>query len=123
MEGLRQTIQTEKIILDEGKKESIESLRYSTDTVLRDNNIKQIIGRIFGGIFGITILFSSITNVITDFKLKKRSPWIYSRIILDFTASGTLIGYTINHTIPGLFIGLGVGITTLIAEIITKNKS
>lgn len=114
---------TTQIDLSEGRKESIESLRYSTETVMKDNKLKEIFGRTLGGIFGFAILFSSITNVVTDFKSKKRSPWIYSRIILDFTASGALIGYALGETLIGISLGIAIGLIILILEVITKRKN
>lgn len=103
--------------LVEGKKESIDGARVSAETVLKDNRLKETIGRILGGILGLLVLFGSITNVIQDFKTKKRSPWVYSRIILDFVASGVLIGYALEQTLLGLLSGLTVGIIILLCEL------
>jgi hypothetical protein len=103
--------------LVEGKKESIDGARVSAETVLKDNRLKETIGRMLGGILGILVLFGSITNVIQDFKTRKRSPWVYSRIILDFVASGVLIGYALEQTLFGLLSGLTVGIIILLCEL------
>jgi hypothetical protein len=101
----------------EGKKESIDGARVSAETVMKDNRIKETLGRIFGGMLGLLVLFGSITNVIQDFKTKKRSPWVYSRIIIDFVASGALIGYALEQTLWGLIAGFGIGIITMLVEI------
>jgi hypothetical protein len=106
----------------EGKKESIESAKFSAETALKDSRIKETIGRTLGGLLGIFLLFGSITNVIKDFSNKKKSPWIYSRIIMDFTASGALIGYAVGYTLGGIGIGFLIGIITLIAELYCINK-
>lgn len=108
--------------LVEGKKESIDSVRVSADTVLKDSRIRETIGRFFGGFFGIMVLFGSITNVIQDFKTKKMSPWVYSRIVVDFVASGALIGYALNRTLIGIVAGLIIGILTLIMEMLYLKK-
>jgi len=66
-----------QIDIMEGKKESIESAKFSAETALKDSKIKENIGRVLGGLLGIFLLFGSITNVVKDFKSKKRSPWVY----------------------------------------------
>lgn len=106
----------------EGKKESIDSVRVSADTILKDNKIRDTIGRFFGGFLGLMVLFGSVTNVIQDFKTKKTSPWVYSRIVVDFVASGALIGYALNQTLIGLITGFAIGILTLIMELIYLKK-
>ncbi len=68
------------------------------------------------------VLFGSVTNVIQDFKTKKTSPWVYSRIVVDFVASGALIGYALNQTLMGLITGFFIGIVTLIMELIYLKK-
>ncbi len=106
-----------RIDLIEGKKESMDGARVSAETVLKDNKTKELLGRIFGGLLGFLVLFGSITNVIEDFKTKKRSPWVYSRIMLDFIASGALIGYALEQTLWGLYVGLTVGGIILVCEL------
>jgi hypothetical protein len=113
-ENIQQTQQSANIA--EGKKESIESARYSAETTLKDSNLREGIGRGFGGFLGFLILMGSITNVIEDFKIKKKNIWTYSRIILDFIASGALIGYALENTLLGLKVGGIIGLTTLVAE-------
>jgi len=100
----------------ESRKDSIERARFSSEAVLRDSSIKESITKIIGGMFGFLILISSISNIEKDFKLKNKNPWVYSRIILDFTASGALIGYAAKNTLIGLAIGLVFGITMVIIE-------
>ena len=103
--------------LVEGKKESIDGARVSAETVLKDNSLKETMGKMLGGILGLLVLFGSITNVIQDFKTRKRSPWVYSRIILDFVASGVLIGYALEQTLVGLLSGLTIGVIILLCEL------
>jgi len=100
----------------ESRKDSIEKAKFSSETVLRDSSIKEGITRIIGGMFGFLVLLSSISNVEKDFKSKVRSPWTYSRIILDFTASGALIGYAIKNTLIGITLGLIIGVIMVIIE-------
>jgi hypothetical protein len=104
----------------EGKKDSIEGAKVSAETLMKDSKTKELLGRFFGGILGVMVLFGSITNVIQDFKTKKRSPWVYCRIILDFVASGALIGYALEQTLIGLSIGLIIGIITMLFELKLK---
>lgn len=108
--------------LVEGKRESIDSARVSADTVLKDSKIRDTIGRFFGGFLGLMVLFGSVTNVIQDFKTKKTSPWVYSRIVVDFVASGALIGYALNQTLIGIIAGFTIGILTLIMELVYLKK-
>jgi len=106
----------------EGKKESIESAKFSAETTLKDSRIKETLGRSLGGFLGVLLLFGAITNVAKDIKDKKKSPWIFSRIIMDFTASGALIGYAIGYTLRGISIGAVIGLATLIFELIYSKK-
>jgi hypothetical protein len=125
METTELLIQQQEQIVDitEGKKETIESAKFSAETTFKDANLKETFGRTLGGILGVLVLFGSITNVIQDFKIKKRNPWIYSRIILDFTASGALIGYALENTLWGLKLGVAVGLIILMVEMIClRNK-
>jgi hypothetical protein len=108
--------------LSEGKKESIDSAKYSADAVLRDKSIGEVITKSISGIFGATVLFGSITNVIKDFRNNKKSPWVFSRILVDFLASGALIGYALGYTLIGIYVGSSIGVLTLIAEIIFKKR-
>lgn len=108
--------------LIEGKRESIDSARVSADTVLKDSKIRDTIGRFLGGFLGLMVLFGSVTNVIQDFKTKKTSPWVYSRIVVDFVASGALIGYALNQTLAGLIAGFTIGVLTLVMELIYLKK-
>jgi hypothetical protein len=101
----------------DGKKESIESAKFSVDTTLKDAKLKDTLGRTFGGVLGGLVLLGSLTNVFEDFKSKKKNPWVYSRIILDFMASGALIGYALENTLLGLKFGLAIGALTLILEL------
>lgn len=117
----------EEVVVDiaEGKKESIESAKFSAETTVKDSRIKETIGRSLGGLLGIFLLFGAITNVAKDLKAKKKSPWIFSRIIMDFTASGALIGYALGYTLQGLSLGVVIGILTLLFELFysrTKEK-
>lgn len=118
--NIQQTPQTTNIA--EGKKESIDSARVSAETALKDSKIKETIGRTFGGILGVLVLLGSVTNVIEDFKVKKRNTWVYPRIILDFMASGALIGYALENTVLGLKAGLLVGFLTLLIELLFIKK-
>ena len=108
--------------LTDGKKESIESAKFSAETAFKDSNIKETLAKTLGGVLGLLVLFGSITNIIEDFKTKKKNPWTYSRIILDFTASGALIGYAFENTMFGLKFGIIIGIITLLAEVILLRK-
>ena len=100
----------------ESRKASIEKAKFSSETVLRDSSIKESITRIIGGMFGFLVLINSISNIEKDFKSKNKNQWIYSRIIMDFTASGALIGYAAKNTIIGLVIGLIFGIIMVVIE-------
>ena len=114
--------QNKIINLAEGKKESIESARFSVDTTLKDSKLRDNLGKTFGGVLGGLVLLGSLTNVIEDFKTKKKNPWVYSRIILDFMASGALIGYAFENTLLGLKCGIAIGVITLILELIFIKK-
>lgn len=109
--------------IGEGKKESIESAKFSAETTLKDSKLKETLGRTLGGILGVLVLLGSITNVVQDFKDKKKGPWTYSRIILDFTASGALIGYALENTLLGLKFGIILGLSVLLIEIILLRKN
>jgi len=108
--------------LAEGKKETIEGAKISAETALKDSRLKETLGRSLGGLLGVFFLFGSITNVLQDFRRNKRNPWTYSRILLDFTASGALIGYALEDTLLGLKLGIGIGVITLLAELIFIRK-
>jgi hypothetical protein len=115
--------QQEQIVdITEGKKETIESAKFSAETTFKDSKLKESLGKTLGGILGVLVLFGSITNVLDDFKTKKRNPWTFSRIILDFTASGALIGYALENTLIGLKLGISVGLIMLLAELILLRK-
>ena len=110
------------ITLTEGKKESIDNAKMSAETAFKDTTLKANVGRTLGGIFGFLVLLGSVTNVIEDFKKNKRNPWVYSRIILDFVASGALIGYALKNTLLGLELGVTAGGIILIMELIYIKK-
>ncbi len=107
----------------ESKKQSIESARYSSETLMKDSTLGKSIVRTAGGIFGSLILLRSIGGVLNDIKSEKMDSWIFSRVILDFTASGTLIGFAVDRTLIGMIGGLSLGILSLITELfIFKQK-
>jgi hypothetical protein len=121
-ESLISKAANETVDFAEGKKESIESAKFSAETTVKDSRLKETVGRSLGGLLGILLLFGAITNVAKDIKEKKKSPWIFSRIIMDFTASGALIGYAIGYTLQGISLGALIGIATVIFELIYSRK-
>jgi len=45
-----------------------------------------------------------------------------SRIIMDFTASGALIGYAAGYTLWGISLGASLGLSLLIVELFCIKK-
>ena len=106
----------------ESKRQSIESARYSSETLLRDENIGRTIARGAGAVFGSLVLLKSVEGVREDIRSKKMTSWTYSRVILDFTASGALIGFSAGFTLYGIILGITLGVGSLITEIVLLRK-
>ncbi len=102
----------------------LESAKVSADSALAESKISSSIVSTLGGVLGVLVLFSSISNLAKDFRAKKTNPWTYSRIMIDFSVSGGLIGYAFGHMFLGLEAGFIIGILVLILELIfiRKNK-
>jgi acid phosphatase family membrane protein YuiD len=106
----------------DNKKQSLDSARFSTDAAFKDKSIKDGVVRGLSGILGILVLSNSINNLREDFKNNKIDFWIVSRVIVDFTASGALIGYAFNNVLFGILIGAIVGLIALIVELVSLKK-
>ena len=60
---------------------------------------------------------NSVLSVRKDLKRKKIEKWVYSRVIIDFTVSGGLIGFALKNMMLGLEIGFLIGIFVLMSEV------
>jgi hypothetical protein len=100
----------------------VETAKFSAESAAAEQELDTSIVRAIGGFLGALILFNSIANVYRDIKRKKLNPWSYTRIVLDFTVSGALIGYGLEHMLFGIQAGFLVGIFTLILELLIIKK-
>jgi hypothetical protein len=109
--------------ISDSKKSSVDSAKYSADVALKDKSLKENFVSCLSFLFGLAVFFSSVGNVYIDIKKQRKSLWVYFRIIIDFVASGVLIGYALNYTIWGLGLGFSVGILAIVIELkMIKNK-
>jgi hypothetical protein len=106
----------------DSRRENVENARFSADTLSRDAQLKNI-ARAFSGILGVVILFRAIANTIYDLKHPKKNPWIFSRVILEFTASGILIGYSLSHILIGMSLGFFTGAAIVLVELKVFKKN
>jgi hypothetical protein len=113
----------EDIILHESKSTAeeqimkVETAKFSAESAAAEQELDTSIVRLIGGFLGALILFNSIANVFRDISKRKLNHWSYTRIVLDFTVSGALIGYGLKNMLFGIQAGFIVGIITLLIEV------
>lgn len=98
------------------RKDSLDGAKFSADTLYKDSALKAM-ARTFSGILGSIMLLSAIGNIADNIKKKKKNFWIYPKTIMEFIASGVMIGYAVGYTLIGLIAGTGVGIVLLFIEL------
>ena len=96
----------------------VETAKFSAESAAAERELEPSMVKGIGGFLGALILFNSIANVFRDVKRKKLNPWSYTRIILDFTVSGAMIGYGLGQMLLGMKSGLVLGLITLVTELI-----
>jgi hypothetical protein len=114
--------QTEMILHDskstaEEQIMKVETAKFSAESAAAEQELDTGVVRAIGGFLGALILFNSIANVFRDVKKRKLNPWSYTRVVLDFTVSGALIGYGFEHMLVGIQAGFVIGIVTLLLEL------
>jgi len=101
----------------------VETAKFSAESALEEEKIQRSTVKSIGGVLGILLLFNSVVNVIKDIKTRKINGWTYSRVLVDFTVSGGLIGYAFSNMLFGMEIGVFMGVIILIIELlIIKHK-
>jgi hypothetical protein len=95
----------------------VETAKFSAESALEEEKMERSTVKGIGGILGILLLFNSIANVIKDIKTKKMNGWTYSRVLVDFTVSGGLIGYAFSNMLFGMKVGIIIGIMILFIEL------
>jgi hypothetical protein len=98
------------------RKDSLDGAKFSADTLYKDSTLKVMMSA-FSGILGSIMLLSAIGNIADNIKKKKKNFWIYPKTVLEFIASGVLIGYALGYTLIGLIAGAVVGVVLLAIEI------
>ena len=105
------------------RKDSLDGAKASADTLYKDSALKAL-ARTFSGVIGAIMLLSAIGNFADNIKSKKKNFWIYPKTVMEFVASGVLIGYAVEYTMMGLVAGASVGLILVFIELwmIRKNN-
>jgi hypothetical protein len=63
-----------------------------------------------GAFFGFLVFLGALTSAAHGMKVAKVDSWSLSKILFNFMASGTLMGFALQRTLEGAVIGSFIGL-------------